>query len=410
MLQNGNTWLARQNRSLSNRTVLRAAAAAVLVLSPVIAAAQTGPETEEPSVPGWVFTPSIGVGVSRDTNVLLLTVPDNPPRDYGLPLTPSARLDYRGKYTTVSGEYDGSFLFYRNLDELNSADHQVNAQFRHRASRRTTIFGQENLTSSSTTSTLLIAGVPFYRLGSRANALGGGVDVLLSSRTTLHTDYTHQLVTFDRSAGIPASLAGGYAHQVTTSLAQAVSSTLTIGGRYDLTRAVLAEGEDRFNIHTGTMIVELRVSPHVVLSGFAGVSRTTATATHDARTGPAVRAAITRRDRRSVFIASYERTFVPSFGFGGTFPNQEWHVALRVPFSRTRAYVEGGLTRFDNEPIALTQEKLRSLFVSGIVGYRATRWVNLEGFYRRSQQNLRGELRRDEVGARIVASKPTRFR
>ena len=399
--------------------LLRGGAAAALLLSAAdwtraqsVTGAQTTVSAEEAATPGWVFAPSIGVGASYDTNVLLLAVPDNPPRDSGIPLTPRASLDYSGRRTNFGAQYDGSFLMYQDLRELNSSDHQGGAHFRHRLSRRATLFGQESLTHASTTAGLMISGVPFYRLGSVSNAIGGGVDVLLSRRTTLHSSYSHNFVSFDSFDRLPEAppLAGGYSHDVTASLSQAISPTVTIGGDYELTRAVLADGEDRFFIQTTTMTVEFHASRQVVLSGFAGVSHVTASATQGPRTGPALRAAVTRRDRRTLLIASYERTFVPSYGFGGTFPNQQFQGVLRVPFWRNRAYVEGSLTRFDNQPIEPTEDKLRSLFVGGLLGYRATRWVNVQGFYRRTQQNVRGELRRDEFGVQVVAATSLRLR
>jgi hypothetical protein len=368
--------------------------------------------TEEVATPGWIFAPSIGVGAFHDSNVLLLAVPDDPPRDSGMPVRPHARLDYGGRRTNFGAGYDGSFLLYQDLRELNSSDHQVGAHFSHRLSRRATLFGQENLTHASTTAGLMISGVPFYRLGSVSNAIAGGVDVLLSRRTTLHSSYSHDLVSFDSFVRLPATppLAGGYSHDVTASLSQAISPTVTIGGDYEITRAVLADGEDRFFIHTTTMTVAFHASRQVVLSGFAGICHVTASATQDPRTGPALRAAVTRRDRRTLLIASYERTFLPSYGFGGTFSNQEWRGVLRVPFGRNRAYVEGSLTRFDNQPIEPTQDKLRSLYAGGLLGYRATRWANVEAFYRRSEQNLRGQLRRDEFGVQVVAATSLRLR
>ena len=374
---------------------------------------------DEAATPGWVFVPSIGVGASHDTNVLLLAVPDHPPRDSGMPVTPGAKLDYGGRRTNFGAEYDGSFLLYQDLTELNSADHQFGAQFRHRLTRRATFFGQESLTRGSTTAALMISGVPFYRLGSISNAIGGGLDVLLTRRTTLHSNYSHNFVSFDSFdrptqttplAAQTAPLAGGYSHDVTAALSQAISSKVTIGGDYEMNRAVLADGTDRFFIHTTTMTVEYHVSPEIVLSGFAGVSHVTASATQEARTGPAVRAAFTRRDRRTLLTASYERTFVPSYGFGGTFPNQQWQGVLRVPFWRNRAYVQGSLTRFDNQPLEATQDKLTSLFLGGVLGYRASRWANVETFYRHTRQNVRGELRRDEFGVQVVASTALRLR
>jgi hypothetical protein len=398
--------------------LLRAGAAVALLLvaaDRTHAQGVTGAQAvagENAATPGWVFAPSIGVGASHDTNVLLLAVPDNPPRDSGMPVSPRARLDYTGRRTNFGAQYDGSFLLYQDLSELNSADHQFGGQFRHRLTRRATVFGQESLTRGSTTAALMISGVPFYRLGSLSNAIGGGLDVLLTRRTTLHSTYAHNFVSFDSFDRLAPTtpLAGGYSHDMTAALSQALSSKVTLGGNYEMSRAVLVDGTDRFFIHTTTMTVEYHVSPEVVLSGFAGVSHVTASATQDARTGPAVRAAFTRRDRRTVLIASYERTFVPSYGFGGTFPNQEWQGVLRVPFWRNRAYVQGSLTRFDNQPLEPTQDKLTSLFFGGLVGYRASRWVNVETFYRHTRQNVRGELRRDEFGVQVVAATALRLR
>lgn len=397
---------------------LRASAAVVLLLAAADwtqAQGVTGAQTATPAeaaTPGWVFAPSIGIGASRDTNVLLLAVPDNPPRDAGMPVTPRARLDYTGRRTNFGTEYDGSFLVYQDLTELNSADHHFGANFRHRLTRRATLSGQESLTRGSTTAALMISGVPFYRLGSISNAIGGGLDVLLTPRTTVHSSYTHNFVSFDSFDRLSpaAPLAGGYSHDMTAALSQAISPQVKIGGDYEVTRAVLADGTDRFFIHTTTMTVEYHVSQLVVLSGFAGVSHVTASLTQEARTGPAVRAAVTRRDRRTLLTASYERTFVPSYGFGGTFPNQEWQGVLQVPFWRNRAYVQGSVTRFDNQPIEATQDKLTSLFFGGVLGYRASRWANVEAFYRHTRQNVRGELRRDEFGVQVVAATALRLR
>ena len=296
--------------------LLRGGAVAALLLAAAdwtraqsVTGAQATVTTEEAATPGWIFAPSIGVGASHDSNVLLLAVPDDPPRDSGMPVTPHARLDYGGRRTNFGAGYDGSFLLHQDLRELNSSDHQVGAHFRHRLSRHATLFGQENLTHASTTAGLMISGVPFYRLGSVSNAIGGGVDVLLSRRTTLHSSYSHDLVSFDSFDRPPATppLAGGYSHDVTASLSQAISPTVTIGGDYEITRAVLADGEDRFFIHTTTMTVEFHASRQVVLSGFAGVSHVTASATQDPHTGPALRAAVTRRDRRTLLMASVTR-------------------------------------------------------------------------------------------------------
>jgi hypothetical protein len=361
---------------------------------------------------GWIFTPSFGIGGSWDDNVLLAGEVN--PGDYGTPFTPSLSLDYGGRRTRLSTAYEGTLVMYRNFDELNSTQQRFRGFVQRRATRRLTLFAQETYNSSPTTDILDLSGVPFFRIGSRTNVAGGGLDAALSKTTTMRAMYTLRTVDFeDRPSPIVAEqLQGGYAHEILANVGRALSTRLTLGGEYQLRRSVLSDGADRFNMHTAAATVQYVLSPMVTLSGAFGVARLDEGLSHDARTGPSVQAAITKRGSLGTASASYQRTFIPSFGFGGTFQNEEWAGSVRVPFARNRAYAFGSVVFQNNDPLELDQPSLKSLLFSSVVGYQMTRWLSLEGYYHRTQQDERrvsGDVVRNQAGFRVVASKPMKL-
>ena len=369
---------------------------------------------------GWVFTPSIGLGAAWDDNVLLVHPADKPPPDYASPVSPSLSLEYTGRRTQFSTGYDGSWVFYRNLSNLDSFDQSVRLSARHRATRRVTIFAQEHLALAPTTDALHLAGVPFYRIGTRTNAAGGGFEAALAERTTLRGAYTLRSVDFDANDVIGRELQGGHAHEFNLSLGRSISPRLTLGGDYAFNRAVVGDrqqdlelGQDRFSIQSGNITAQYRLSPTVDLSGGLGVAQLGGGRTHQGRTGPTWGVGVTRRGQRTVLAAAYRRSYVPSFGFGGTFQNEELTGSVLVPFARGRAYVNSSLSLFTNDPLELGEPSLNTLGLSSVLGYRTTRWLNAEVYYARSQQDTQragGQLARNQVGFRLVAARPLRLR
>lgn len=393
--------------------LLLSAMAGAAAFAPAAALAQMDVQAQAQQPPGWVFTPSIGVGGSWDDNVLLANPGQNPPKDYATPVTPMVSLDFRGRRTWFSSGYEGSLLMYRTLTELNSSEQRVRALLRHRVTELVTMFVQENFTRAPTTDELQLAGVPFYRIGSQTNAVGGGVEALLARHTTLRTAYTLRTVSFDADERLATDLEGGYAHEGLLALSRALSQHLSLGVQYEVRRAVLSEGLDRFNIHTGSLTMQYQATPTVTLNGSLGVSRLGDGLRHDPHTGPAIGASITRVGRRARLSAGYQRSFIPAFGFGGTFQNEEWTGSVHVPFARNRAYTDGTVAWFDNDPLETGEPSVKTLWLSSTLGYRATRWLSIEGFFARSQQDTQrvgGDLDRNQVGFRIVAAKPMRLR
>jgi hypothetical protein len=115
----------------------------------------------------------------------------------------------------------------------------------------------------------------------------------------------------------------------------------------------------------------------------------------------------------AVLSGSYQRSFIPSYGFGGTFQNEEWVGTVSVPFARNRAYVDGSVSYFNNDALRDDQPSLRSLWFSTKVGYRATRWLRIEGFYNNVSQEADfapGNLSRNLIGFQVITSKPMKLR
>jgi hypothetical protein len=362
---------------------------------------------------GWVFTPAFAFGGAWDDNVLLSSQGVPPLEDYGSPLDPNVTLDYRGRKLSLTSAYGGSFVMYRTFEELNSSDQRVRVEVQHRPSERVKIFAREHFIQAPSTDGLNMAGIPFLRIGSRTNEAGGGVEAIVARHMQLTGTYMLRSVSFDERVAV--NLEDGYEHDWTLALARAMSPRLVLGGQYQLRREVLLEGADRFNIHSGAATVEYALTPTITVLGLFGIARLSAGLTHDARTGPTVLAELNYRLRDTLLTGRYQQTFVPSFGFGGTFQNEEWSARVHTPLPAIsrRLYTEGSVTWYDNEPLEVGQPSLQSLWLSGTLGYRASRWLNVEGYVDRWQQDSQrpgGIVRRNLIGFRVVVSKPMRIR
>jgi hypothetical protein len=406
------------------RSVSRLFAAAAIgcgLLMPPVVRAQGAAMSTQQTAPGWIFTPSIVFGGTWDDNVLLVNPGTNPPADYGSPIAPSASLNYTGKYTRFSSGYSGSFVRYMTLTELNSLQQSLRATIEQRANARLTFFGQEFFNAAPTTDVLQLAGIPFYRTGSRSNTASGGLQADLAKRVRLRSSYSLHAVDFDTNAFTSNQLQGGHAHDITTTVDYSISRRFTAGGEYEFSRAIvngriiggIPGPEDRFNMQTATLTAQYQVDAGTEIYGGFGIAMLGAGLTHEARTGPEWRAGVSHKAGRGLVSASYLRSYIPSFGFGGTFQNEQWGANVRMPLGRTRTYVDGGVTWLNNDPLDTDQPSLHSGWVSASVGYSATRWLSLEGFYGRTQQDSQrvgGQLERNQVGFRVVAAKPLKLR
>jgi hypothetical protein len=398
---------------------LAALFAVALLAEPAVHAQMTGRLPEVAPQAGWIFTPSIGVGGAWDDNVLLVDTGGEPPADYASPVTPGVGLDYLGRRTRFSSGYEGAFVFYRTLDELRSFQHLFRASLTQRVNPRFALSIDESFTKAPTTDLLQVAGIPFYRIGSTNNFINGGFEAALSKHVSLRGSYGLRSVGFEFDPIVGAQLRGGTGHEVATSIERAMSKRLAIGGDYDFTHAIVAADptivngpDDRFNLHRATFTARYVVSPSVSVNGGIGIAHIGAGDDHEAQTGPAWNGGVAYRAERVLMTANYTRSYLPSFGFGGTFQNEELSGSVHVPFYRNRAYTDGGIAWYNNEPFDLVQPSLKSLWISGRLGYRITPWIRVEGFYSHARQDSQrpgGKLGRNQIGFQIVTSKPMKL-
>jgi hypothetical protein len=407
------------------------------LVSSVNLAAQSGaqPSLDQRQYAGWVFTPSISVGGGWDDNVLLANRANDPPSDYTSPIGPSATLDFTGRRTHFSTAYNGAFTLYRTVGELNSFEHAFRASLHQRLSPKISIVAEESFFKAPTTDAIELVGVPFYRVGSRTNTVNGGVDAALSKYTTMTARYSFRTVDFEEDTFTQRGLLGGHAQEASVTVTRLLSTRLSLSADYSYlrgtegqaTRVTSVSTDGTFDIQSGGAGVNYRLTEFVNLTGGVGIARMSGTeqltgtvspsvsnaSLTSSEIGPTFQAGISWRGEHHLASVSYQRSFIPSFGFGGTFQNEEWVANLRVPFARNRAYTEGAFAWFNNEPLIEVQPTLRSTFFAGKLGYRLSRWLNAEGYYERSQQNAQvagGNLDRNQVGFRFVATRPMRLR
>jgi hypothetical protein len=396
-------------------------AALLIGLADSQAIAQSG--VEGPRVtPGWVFTPTVSLGITHDDNPVLAGR-GSPSRDDILTdVRPGVDLTFTEKHTFLGTGYRGSIQRYRTLDEYDTYAQGGYIELRHQPSRRLTLSVRDNVTVSPTTDMVEVAGVPFTRTGSQSNNLTAALAGALTKRLQLSGDYHFEWFKFDRSQDpISSVLQGGRAHSVTVGARQSLSSRLKVGGDYTIQRAntgqppVVGGGEPlqiaSFTIQNAEGSVAYEITPTIVVDGGAGVSYLSLPG-EIARTGPAGHVSLSKRTEHAFLTLSAKRSFVPAFGFGGSVSNQEVRATVRVPFARKRAYVDGGISWRDSEPVLEQELRLQSLWLKTSVGYALQRSLRLEAFYDGTFQDTRiagGQVDRNRIGVQVVTAHPMRL-
>ena len=202
-------------------------------------------------------------------------------------------------------------------------------------------------------------------------------------------------------------LTGGWRHRM--------SSRLSLGTDYSFRRAVVVGSTEPFDLQSVEAGAGYEWSPSWSIDGSAGVVHLSANAVAEARSGPAWRIALERHRELRTFRAEYLRSYIPSFGFGGTVRDVEASLTVQMPlFHSRRWYTEQRIVYRDDQPLTAQFEQLplRSLRTHSMIGCAPQPWVRIEAFYARTQQTNRlelGQLYRNRLGFQIVTSKPVRM-
>jgi hypothetical protein len=373
--------------------------------------ASAPPEASHPQVSGWAFTPTLVYSGSWDDNVLLHGQGDQTTGDFLTVVNPRGELEFNGRRGQFDLAYNGAFLLYRAFNTLNSYDQRAAISGQRMLTKHLTVFFRDNAALVPTTDAVEFVGVPFLRTGSRVNDLRGGIEVVLSKRTSVTAAYSAQWIKFDETDAFAQLLRGGHSQGGSATLRHQLSTRLTVLADYDIQHADVGPAADGFDIQNGTIGMEYRLTELTRISGAVGASRLGVSSLAPARTGPAWRAAITRQFKKAGLDLSYARSFVPSYGFGGTTQNEEATGRGRLPLSH-RVYTQASLSWRRNEPLTLGDLKLTSWWFATGVGVGVTPWLRVEGFYNGSRQTIDrpgGILDRNQIGFQFVMAQPVRI-
>jgi hypothetical protein len=402
------------NRALTFTVVLLAAGS----LRPPCAAAQSANALSadagnlQAPAAGWSFTPTLSYAGGWDDNVLVTGNGDPSNRhDFVSIMNPRGAIDFTGRRTQLSGAYDGSFLIYRDLQSLNSFEQHGALSVRRLVSPHVSVFARNSAASVPTTELLELVGVPFVRVGSRLDDFRTGVEAALTARTSATAAYNFQWVDFDQSR--PGSvLLGGHSHGTTVAVRHRLSNRTAITSDYDWQHATVGADAQRFDVQNASAGLDYKLSDTMHVFAAGGVSRLALTGLSDVRTGPAARLGFGRRFRAFDAAVTYNRSFVPSYGFNGTTQNEELTGRMRLQLAR-RMYAASSVSWRRNDPLIEGGLPLRSLWIEGTFGYALAPWLRAEVFYGATHQTIDrpgGTTDRNRVEFRIITTKPMRIR
>lgn len=388
--------------------------AAVVAAAPV--AAQDPPaasEFESWRVPGWSFTPGVIVGGLFDSNVAVAfpeTQNGRTASDKLLQIVPFGQLEFLSPRTSLSTGYQGTVRHYLQLSDLDGVDQRGYLSLRHLVSRRVTFFLTDSFLDVPTTDQLQLNGVPFRRTASQYNAFAGGLEARLSRSVDLAVRYDLTWVNFERQDTL---LTGGLVNGARASVSRRFSERSSLGAEYGIRRADLDSGTKNLLFNEAGAVYRYRTGPLTTLEAAAGYAYMVDQTRDLTRTGPYVRFGLTHRAERATIGLDYQRSYVPSFTFGGANQSQELRGYVQMPLTRNRFYVQEAAAWRRTNPFVEAELPLDSVWVHTVVGYAAERWLRFEGYYSFTRQDTRltaGQINRHVVGVQIVLSEPVRIR
>ena len=396
-------------------------AAALLVASAATAGAQErlGSASPEPSLrPGWVFTPSLGFSETHDDNVTLFGTGDTAREDTSdliASINPHGDLSYYGRHTKFSAGYGGSFLNYRTFSLFDRWDQSGALDFKRQQNARLELFAHGDAAMMPSTEALEFNGIPFSHTGATMVNVRGGGGYKLSDRDSLTATVQYQRVDFDRSDTLAAYLQGGTNNGVTTTFRHRLNARTSVGADYSYGHSRVRNDVDESTTHTTQGAIDYELTDSWRVSAGGGIVMLAATPLTPRVTAPAFRGSADRAVRGRRFHVGYGQGIMPSFGLGGTVKAEELSVGYFTPLFHSRRFFTDLSAVYRNSTPVLDTDavlRLRSLRTSSSIGWFATPWVSLQGFYTHDSQTTLlagGRINRNRFGFRIVTTKPMRI-
>jgi hypothetical protein len=392
--------------------IRRAAAIAALALAaaPGVWAQERPAEFQTYMTPGLTFTPGISLSGVWDSNVALASPVGRPASDNLFVVEPFGQLELVTTRTELVAGYKGYVRRYLEVDELNGFDQRGYLSLRRLATPRLTFFVRDEFADVPTTDEVQLNGLPFARTGSKSNRLAAGIESRLGKYTDLNVRYENTWVKFDRP---DTFLSDGWINAIQSDLRRRLSERLSVGVEYGIRRADLEQGQRTIWFQDAGGLVAYAIGPHTTVTASGGFSMLNDSRLDRDRRGPYVRGDLVHDTERATVGLSVEKSFVPSFGFGGSSDSQEVRGYLRMPLSRNRLYVQSTALWRRTDPLILEELHLDTIQTHNTLGFALVRWLRLEAFHVFTRQDSRltgGEINRQRAGVQIVVTQPMRIR
>jgi hypothetical protein len=376
------------------------------------AAAQPAPWQPVRATAGWVFTPGITFGAMWDSNVTVAGQGNPTTSELVGIVNPRGEIDFNSRRARFSAGYSGSLETYRELDELTRYDQRGRVDAQYLLTPRLQVTSRQVVTLSPTTDQLELPGVRFTRVGSRMVDSLGGFAYDLNTRSKLTVNYNFQWVSFDRSPEFPG-LRGGHSHSPSAELRFQLGKRLDVGATWAYRHTSIDGDDEIFDAQDVRGVIEYEVGPYTAIRGNAGLARVSVDQTGETKTGPSFGGGISHKTSLMSLGASYERTLLPSFGFGNLSANQSFHAGVSVPLAGGRMQASTGYTWRRNEPALATSLTIpmNSHWWTSSFGFQAARWLRTEAFLSMTHQTseAQGLTDRSRVGIQFVTHKPMRI-
>ena len=377
-----------------------------LVTDPVVGG-QRGPSA------GWSLTPALVMSRTYDDNVLLRGPGDPHEHDAINVISPRGDATYHGRQTDLSFRYDGSIILYNRLDTLNSYEQHGDLLLKHHMSARSSFFTTFSMTAAPTTEVLQLTGIPYIRAGVFTETVHSGFEHQASKRLTVTASGYFDQARFNATGNYENILLGGYGIGGGVSLKERLSERTSLTGDADVQHETIGSAHQQFDIQHVLGGVEHQLSERMRVFAAGGFSRLSETTFAPARTGPSFRIGLSEHYRSTIIDLSYDRSFVPSFGIGGTTQNGSVTARVQMPITR-RLYTQNLVSWQQQDPIAIEVPVLRSTWVQSSVGYTASQWFRIEAYFAGTRQTAGREdgslLTHNQFGIQVIASKPVRIR
>ncbi|HTI38137.1 MAG TPA: hypothetical protein VL484_11280 [Vicinamibacterales bacterium] len=397
------------------RSLVTALLAGAALAVPLCAHAQSEQPTEFESwqLPGWTFTPGVTVGWLYDSNVAVAY----PPVDTGktaadnlFQMEPFGLLEFYGPRTDFSSSYHGFLRRYSDFNELDSLENRASASLRHRITRRLTLSAGEAYLRTPTTDQVELNGVPFQRNGSRYDSAYGGLEFRVSRTITASARYEFTWVDFEKKDVL---LNGGFVNGIHGDVTEAIGSRSSAGAEYTVRWADLDQGLRQLSFQNVGGVYRYRVGERTLFEASAGLAYLIDRFNDVSRTGPYVHAGLTHRLQRATLGASYDRSYVPSFAFGGSNQSEEVRGNVTMPLNHNRLYVDESAAWRRTNPLLTLEIPLNSIWIHTTVGYELVRWFRVEGYHAFTRQDTQlaagQKINRNIIGVQFVVARPVRL-